>query len=133
MSQFKNTQIEKVMKPIQKFIKREKSRGSTVNMNTTIVNFTANPPCYQELHTLLEKVLDIQFNSIIYFEDRLQPRKNKGMMATVVPKEVGKSISVAKNSDKHNRLNGIVCAHCNKEEYHDDAEYCYFCEHYLHS
>ncbi len=36
-----------------------------------------------------------------------------------------------KQVEQHNRLNGIVCAHCNAEEHRDDAEYCYNCGHYL--
>jgi voltage-gated potassium channel len=35
-------------------------------------------------------------------------------------------------SAQHSGLNGIVCAHCNREGHRDDAEYCYHCGHSLH-
>lgn len=55
-----------------------------------------------------------------------------GIVGVAIAKEVGKSISKEQNKEKeHNRLNGIVCAHCNKEGHRDDAEYCYSCGHHL--
>jgi voltage-gated potassium channel len=39
--------------------------------------------------------------------------------------------SARKLTDEHNRLNGIVCAHCNREGHRDHAEYCYNCGHSL--
>jgi len=33
---------------------------------------------------------------------------------------------------QHRSLNGMVCAHCNREGHRDDAEYCYHCGHSLH-
>lgn len=51
-----------------------------------------------------------------------------GIVGVEIAKEVGKSISKEK---EHNRLNGTVCAHCNKEGHRNDAEYCYNCGHSL--
>jgi len=53
-----------------------------------------------------------------------------GIVGVEIAKEVRKSIGKEK---EHNKLNGIVCAHCNKEGHRDDAKYCYSCGHYLNS
>lgn len=50
-----------------------------------------------------------------------------GIVGVEIAKEVGKSINKEKQNNEHNRFNGIVCAHCNKEGHRDDAEYCYSC------
>lgn len=55
-----------------------------------------------------------------------------GIVGVEIAKEVGRSISAEKRkSEEHNKLNGIVCAHCNKEGHRDDAEYCFNCGHQL--
>lgn len=55
-----------------------------------------------------------------------------GIVGVEIAKEVGKSISKEQNiENEHDRLNGIVCAHCNKEGHRNDAEYCYSCGHHL--
>ena len=57
-----------------------------------------------------------------------------GIVGVEIAKRVGKSADEEKSSgNEHNRLNGTVCAHCNREGYRDDAEYCYHCGHYLKS
>ncbi len=57
-----------------------------------------------------------------------------GIVGVEIAKEVGRSVyKEQKKEEEHNRLNGIVCAHCNKEGHRDDAEYCYHCGHYLNS
>lgn len=40
-------------------------------------------------------------------------------------------ISGGDGQPRHTRLNGIVCAHCNREGHRNDAEYCYHCGHAL--
>lgn len=55
-----------------------------------------------------------------------------GIVGVEIAKEVCKSISKEQNKEKeHNRVNGIVCAHRNKEDHRDDAEYCYSWRHQL--
>ena len=55
-----------------------------------------------------------------------------GIVGVEIAREVGKSISEEKMKDKENdRLNNIVCAHCNREKHRKDAEYCYHCGHQL--
>ncbi|HMR18194.1 MAG TPA: ion transporter [Sphingobacterium sp.] len=57
-----------------------------------------------------------------------------GIVGVEIAKEVGKSMhKEQQKAEKHNRLNGIVCAHCNREGHRDDAEYCYHCGHHLNS
>ena len=57
-----------------------------------------------------------------------------GIVGVEIAKAGGNSISDEKLKDEeHNRLNGIVCAHCNKEGHRNDAEYCYSCGHHLHA
>lgn len=52
-----------------------------------------------------------------------------GIVGVEIAKEVGKSIS--QNKTGHSSLNGIVCAHCNREGHRNDAEYCFRCGHEL--
>lgn len=51
-----------------------------------------------------------------------------GIVGVEIAREVGKSMKENYKTDaEHRKLNGIVCAHCNKEGHWDDAEYCYNC------
>lgn len=55
-----------------------------------------------------------------------------GIVGVEIAREVGKSMKENYETDpEHRKLNGIVCAHCNKEGHWDDAEYCYNCGHTL--
>ncbi len=55
-----------------------------------------------------------------------------GIVGVEIAKGAGNSNKNEKLKRKeHNRLNGIVCAHCNKEGHRDEAEYCYCCGHNL--
>ncbi|WP_367915885.1 ion transporter [Leadbetterella sp. DM7] len=55
-----------------------------------------------------------------------------GIVGVEIAREVGKSMKENYKTDpEHRKLNGIVCAHCNKEGHWDDAEYCYNCGHTL--
>jgi len=57
-----------------------------------------------------------------------------GIVGVEIAKEVGKKLSRESDTNtQHNSLNGIVCAHCNKEGHRNDADYCYSCGHYLKS
>ena len=57
-----------------------------------------------------------------------------GIVGVEIAKEVGKKLNSENQPKKHhNKLNGIVCAHCNKEGHRDDADYCYSCGHFLKS
>lgn len=57
-----------------------------------------------------------------------------GIVGVEIAKEAGKKLSKDnENNIKHTNLNGIVCAHCNKEGHRNDADYCYSCGHYLNS
>ena len=56
----------------------------------------------------------------------------------IVGVEIAKQLSSASNKEKeipevpeHNKLNGIVCAHCNREGHRNDADYCFHCGHSL--
>lgn len=56
-----------------------------------------------------------------------------GIVSIEIAKEVGKSLTEERQHqmDRH-KLNGIVCAHCNREGHREDADYCYHCGHQLH-
>lgn len=57
-----------------------------------------------------------------------------GIVGVEIAREAGKKLSKDnENNIKHTKLNGIVCAHCNKEGHRTDADYCYSCGHYLNS
>ncbi|HRO44032.1 MAG TPA: ion transporter [Flavipsychrobacter sp.] len=57
-----------------------------------------------------------------------------GIVGVEIAKQSGRTNDNNKQerTNKHNRLNGIVCAHCNHEGHRNDAEYCYYCGHSLH-
>ena len=57
-----------------------------------------------------------------------------GIVGVEIAKQVSQAIGNKEQQkpDKHDKLNGIVCAHCNYEGHRDDAEYCYHCGHSLH-
>lgn len=58
-----------------------------------------------------------------------------GIVGVEIAKEIKKSIHEEKqqaHGNEHSRLNGIVCAHCNREGHRDNASYCYHCGHELH-
>jgi voltage-gated potassium channel len=54
-----------------------------------------------------------------------------GIVGVEIAKETNKPKTDKKDEQRHNRLNGIVCPHCNHEEHRDDADYCYHCGHEL--
>ncbi|GAL85507.1 ion transporter [Sporocytophaga myxococcoides] len=57
-----------------------------------------------------------------------------GIVGVEIAKAGDNSIGSKKTKNKEdNRLNDIVCAHCNKEGHRNDAEYCYSCGHHLHA
>lgn len=57
-----------------------------------------------------------------------------GIVGVEIAREAGKKLSKSnENNIQHTNLNGIVCAHCNKEGHRNDADYCYSCGHYLNS
>ena len=57
-----------------------------------------------------------------------------GIVGVEIARETGKKLSKDNgNNIQHTNLNGIVCAHCNKEGHRNDADYCYSCGHYLNS
>ena len=57
-----------------------------------------------------------------------------GIVGVEIAKEVGKKLKKEDDTNiHHTKLNGIVCAHCNKEGHRNDADYCYSCGHYLKS
>lgn len=53
-------------------------------------------------------------------------------IARQVKNDTTHSLSQPAVPEHHERLNGIVCAHCNYEGHKDNAEYCYHCGHRLH-
>lgn len=57
-----------------------------------------------------------------------------GIVGVEIAKEVGRKLNSNSEQQKfHTSLNGIVCAHCNKEGHRNDADYCYSCGHHLKS
>ncbi len=50
----------------------------------------------------------------------------------IVGVEIAKSNGKIPVRDTTHHLNGIVCAHCNREGHRNDADYCYHCGHGLH-
>ena len=57
-----------------------------------------------------------------------------GIVGVEIAKEVGRKLNSNSEQQKfHTSLNGIVCAHCNKEGHRKDADYCYSCGHHLKS
>jgi NhaA family Na+:H+ antiporter len=81
MPQVKQYPIDKVVKPIQKFIQQEKSGGLVLGISVLIALILANSPLAHDYHHFFENSLGINFNGKSYFDYSLHHWINDGLMA----------------------------------------------------
>lgn len=113
MTQIKNAPIDKVVKPIQKFIQQEKSGGLILGISVIIALFLANSPWHHEYHHFFEQKLGFQFNGSTYFEYSFHHWINDGLMAIfffVVGLELKREIVAGELSNPRKAMLPIAAA-----------------------
>lgn len=113
MNQIKNAPIDKVMKPIQRFIQQEKSGGLILGISVIIALFLANSPWHHEYHHFFEQKLGFQFNGSTYLEYSFHHWINDGLMAIfffVVGLELKREIVAGELSNPRKALLPIAAA-----------------------
>lgn len=81
MNKVKRTPIEKIVSPIQSFIKNEKAGGIVLGISVVIALILANSPLSEEYHHILEHRFGFQLDGNTYFEYNLHHWINDGLMA----------------------------------------------------
>lgn len=81
MNKIKKTPIEKIVSPIQSFIKNEKAGGIVLGISVVIALILANSPLAEEYHHVLEHKFGFQLDGSTYFEYNLHHWINDGLMA----------------------------------------------------
>lgn len=81
MSATKEAPIDNVIKPIQKFIRQEKSGGIVLGISVLLALFLANSPWHSEYHQFFEQKFGFHFNGNIYLEYSIHHWINDGLMA----------------------------------------------------
>src|SRR5690554_3269059 len=113
MNQIKNAPIDKVMKPIQRFIQQEKSGGLILGISVIIALFLANSPWHHEYHHFFEQKLGFQFNGSTYLEYSFHHWINDGLMAIfffVVGLELKREIVAGELSNPRKAMLPIAAA-----------------------
>lgn len=113
MTQIKNAPIDKVVKPIQKFIQQEKSGGLILGISVLIALFLANSPWHHEYHHFFQQRLGFQFNGSTYLEYSLHHWINDGLMAIfffVVGLELKREIVAGELSNPRKAILPIAAA-----------------------
>lgn len=81
MNTLKKTPIEKIVSPIQSFIKNEKAGGIVLGISVIIALFLANSSFAEQYHHILEHTFGFQLDGSTYFEYNLHHWINDGLMA----------------------------------------------------
>ena len=113
MNEIKKAPIDKVVKPIQKFIQQEKSGGLVLGISVIIALILANSPWNHEYHHFFEQKLGFQFNGNTYLEYSFHYWINDGLMAIfffVVGLELKREIVAGELSNPRKALLPIVAA-----------------------
>lgn len=109
----KKTPIEKLARPLQSFIKLEKSGGIVLGISVIIALILANSGWAQGYHHVLEHRLGFQWNGTAYFEFNLHHWINDGLMAIfffVVGLELKREIISGELSDPRQAILPIGAA-----------------------
>ncbi|MDX5349049.1 MAG: Na+/H+ antiporter NhaA [Hymenobacteraceae bacterium] len=113
MNNQKTYPIDKVIYPIQRFIRQERSGGLVLGLSVIIALFLANSPWAEEYHHFLEYKLGFQFNGRSYLEYNLHHWINDGLMSIfffVVGLELKREIVGGELSNPRNALLPIGAA-----------------------
>lgn len=81
MYQQKKSPIEKIVSPIQSFIRQQKSGGIVLGVSVAIALILANSPLATEYHHILEHTFGLQWDGKTYFEYNLHHWINDGLMS----------------------------------------------------
>lgn len=81
MNEQKNYPIDKINKPLQKFIQNEKAGGIVLGISVIIALILANSPFSNAYHHFFEHKIGIQFDGKSYLEYSLHHWINDGLMA----------------------------------------------------
>lgn len=76
-----NAPIDKLVQPIQKFIRQEKSGGLVLGISVIIALFLANSPWSETYHHFFEHQFGFQFDGTNYLQYNLHHWINDGLMA----------------------------------------------------
>ncbi|MBN9294017.1 MAG: Na+/H+ antiporter NhaA [Flavobacteriia bacterium] len=109
----KKTPIEKIVSPIQSFIKQEKAGGIVLGISVIVALFLANSSFADEYHHILEHKLGFQWDGATYFEYNLHHWINDGLMAVfffVVGLELKREIVAGELSNPRKALLPIAAA-----------------------
>lgn len=113
MNEIKKVPIDKVVKPIQKFIQQEKSGGLILGISVIIALILANSPLHLQYHHFFEQKLGFQFNGSTYLEYSFHHWINDGLMAIfffVVGLELKREIVAGELSNPRNAMLPIAAA-----------------------
>ena len=113
MTKLKETPIDKVTKPIQKFIQNEKAGGIVLGISVTLALILANSPLADEYHHFFEHKFGFQFDGKTYLEYNLHHWINDGLMAVfffVVGLELKREIVAGELSNPRKALLPIAAA-----------------------
>ncbi len=105
--------IEKVTKPIQKFIQNEKAGGIVLGISVTIALMIANSPYAAEYYHFWEHKFGFQFDGKTYLEYNLHHWINDGLMALfffVVGLELKREVVAGELSNPRKALLPIAAA-----------------------
>lgn len=113
MQHKKNTPIERLVSPIQKFIQQEKSGGLVLGLSVIIALILANSPWSEMYHHFFEHKLGFQFDGKTYLENSIHHWINDGLMAVfffVVGLELKREIVAGELSNPRKAMLPIVAA-----------------------
>jgi NhaA family Na+:H+ antiporter len=113
MKTTKNAPIDKVVKPIQKFIQQEKSGGLVLGISVIVALILANSPLYHDYHLFFEHKLGFLFDGQSYLEYSIHHWINDGLMAVfffVVGLELKREIIAGELSNPRKAMLPIVAA-----------------------
>ena len=113
MIDFKTAPIDKVVQPIQRFIRQEKSGGLVLGISVIVALFLANSPWHNEYHHFFEHKLGFLFDGKTYLEYSIHHWINDGLMAIfffVVGLELKREFVAGELSNPRKAMLPIVAA-----------------------
>lgn len=105
--------IDKIVRPVQRFIQEEKSGGLLLGISVIIALILANTPLSHIYHEILEQSFGIRWNNQTYFEYNIHHWINDGLMSIfffVVGLELKREIIGGELSNPKQALLPIVAA-----------------------
>jgi len=105
--------IDKIVKPVQRFIQQEKSGGLLLGISVMVALLLANTPLSHTYHEILEQSFGFQWNGNTYFEYNIHHWINDGLMSIfffVVGLELKREIIGGELSNPKKALLPIIAA-----------------------